>query len=135
MTIALVLLLAAPQEGCIRDLPSAVPENTRLLQKSGKGLWIGGIAFDPADVAETRVVQDALTEEWTIEVYFSYRGKLKFRHAQRCGIDRPIEISFDRKLVSRPWLREEIRGVVQIASGWQRRSEVETFARRLSPPR
>lgn len=87
------------------------------IEKSGPGLWIGGISFSAADIAEAVHQRDALTEAWQVEVTFAPSGRAKFRKAQHCRLDRVIEISFDRKLISRPILREQILGDTVAISG------------------
>lgn len=104
-------------------------------QASGKGLWIGGLGFADKDIATVTVETDRYTDQWVLQLVFTQEGNRKFIEAQRCGVSRVIEISFDRKPVSRPLLQEPILGgTATISGGWQSREEAEQLAARIRAP-
>ncbi|MEP9357304.1 hypothetical protein [Sphingomonas sp. KR3-1] len=132
MLLPFLLAITPVAEDC------AFPENysiddARPFQKAGKGLWIGGLAFTRADIAGTRPVESEYGIGWTLELSFTQAGNARFVQAQHCGVGRPIEISIDRHVLSRPVLNEQILGgKAVITGGWKTREEVEAVARRIS---
>lgn len=129
--LAGLLLLVAAQDGCLTSLidPAEQPEP---MQAAGDGLWIGGIAFLSTDFTSVAAVEDDYGLSWSAQIRFSPSGNAKFIAAQRCGVGRAIEISIDRKAISRPNLNEPITGgEAQISAGWTR-AEAEAMVRRLS---
>jgi len=132
------MLLASPERDPCTPLTEAQYHQLdefpdRPIDASGPGLWIGGIAFVPADLESAIESVDSLSEEWGVEVTFTPSGQAKFREAQRCGVNVAIEISVDGRLISRPILRQEILGnVVRIDGGFDEESAT-AMARRLVP--
>lgn len=121
MMLALILALATPQDGCV-VLPDdyTAERYTASLQPSGEGLWIGGLAFGPDDIAAARPTTDPYSEIPALSIRFSRQGMRKFLEAQRCGIGGIIEISVDRIVISRPRLHERITGGEMSLSGsWE----------------
>jgi len=131
LMLLLAATLAPSQNGCI-DLLKGSPMDVKTLQKAGKGLWIGGIAFVPGDIVSAKPVMDPQTDAWTMQIVFTAEGNRKFIAAQRCGIGKPIEISFDRKVVSRPRLYERIVGGDVLISGGFTQESATSLARKIA---
>lgn len=134
MTPALALLLLAVQADTRVDCPpSPDPAADSQPQAHGRGLWIGGIAFAKGDIADAIVASDQYTNEPTVAVRFTATGRAKFGAAQRCRLNKPIEIWIDDQLISRPFLIEFITGAEVMIAGNFTQAEAVTFAARLSP--
>ena len=129
---ALLALAPSQQAPCLDDTSQSF-DDAKPLERSGPGLWIGGIRFEPRDIETAVPEQSAYTDEWGIQLTFTASGKDKFGDAQRCGVGYPIEISFDGAVISRPFLREKIEGdKVQIDGGFTRESAT-SLATKLAP--
>jgi len=128
--LALLLLMANPaQDDCVAapSQPEASPQ-----RKSGDGLWIGGIGFTATDIASAEPRLDDYSGEPVLAIAFTPSGNAKFLEAQRCGVGRPIEISIDRAIISRPILNEPINGgKANISGGWQSLEAVRAVAARI----
>jgi preprotein translocase subunit SecD len=134
MLLTALLVIATPQQGCPKLPEDWSIDDPKPLQQTGKGLWIGGIGFLSTDIAGVEVKRDPYDVDWVIEVKFSAAGNTKFVAAQRCGIGQIVEVSLDRKVISRPALWESITGgAALISGGWRDRAEAEAIAKRLSP--
>lgn len=132
MVLAMLLLVLA-ESGCATIPATLPPDDPKPLQQAGDGLWIGGIAFTPADIDMAQAVHDAVTEQWVLDLRFTPAGNAKFIAAQQCGVDYPIEISVDRTVISRPVLRERITGSQAYVSGlWRDRADVDVLVRRIT---
>lgn len=117
---ALLLSLTAQGDDCLdqrdNDAIERYPDIPR--QRHGPGLWIGGIAFAAADIDSIEPTQDHnLADLWGITIAFTTAGNAKFVAAQRCGVDRPIELSVDGAVISRPFLQEPILGGKMVLMG------------------
>jgi hypothetical protein len=133
MMLALLLLAAVPQDGCAKIPDGWSMDDPKPLQATGEGLWIGGIGFGRDDFAEAVVNESFPGGDWAIQVQFSAAGNAKFIEAQRCGVGRIVEISLDRKIISRPVLNEPVTaGMAEISGGWSNRAEAEAIAVRLA---
>jgi preprotein translocase subunit SecD len=133
MVIAVLLALTTPAGDCKPIDPGASFDNPEPLQRAGDGLWIGGLAFTPADIGSAQAVNDTTGEQWVLDLRFTPAGRTKFIEAQRCGVGHPMEISVDRVVVSRPVLNEKIAGdQARVSANWQNRAEVEAMARRIT---
>lgn len=134
MLLATLLLTAsALQDGCVKTPDASLANDPAPLQPAGSGLWIGGIAFAPADIDTVMVTRDDAAEQWVLDLRFTTAGNAKFIQAQRCGVGHMMEISVDRKLVSRPYLREPIAGGrARISSNWSNRGEADALAARIA---
>ena len=135
MLSLLLFSLVAPQQGC--TLPEYNEKRyERPVQASGEGLWIGGVRFEDADLLSIEVVLDELLrEQWVLRIRFTAAGDKKFRSAQRCGVGRFMEVSFDREVISRPTLHEPLRGVMYLMAGWNTQKEAEALATRIRSAR
>jgi preprotein translocase subunit SecD len=123
LPILALITLALPQDAtCTAETPEAAYrayEEKRTFLPSGKGLWIGGKPFLPADIVDAKAQKDDLTGADAVGVQLSESGHAKFAEVQRCRVGQPIEISFDGKLISAPMLNEEIKGLkITIAGGF-----------------
>jgi preprotein translocase subunit SecD len=75
---------------------------------------------------------DDYSGEPVLALAFTGSGNAKFLRAQRCGVGRPIEISIDRTVVSRPILNEPVTGgKANISGGWQSLDAVQAVAARI----
>ncbi len=137
MMMPQLLMLATPQDGCV-SFPARLTSATeaRPWQKSGAGLWIGGLAFAPADIASAEASRDPMTDEWVLVIRFTSDGNKKFLEAQRCGLNRIMEITLDRKVLARPILMGPINGGAATIAGGFREAEVREIADRIAggPP-
>lgn len=130
---ALLMIASAPQDGCVTTADAPLADDSTPLQPAGSGLWIGGLPFNPADIETVTVTHDDVTDQWLIELRFTAAGNARFIQAQRCGVGRMLEISVDRKLISRPYLREQITGGrPQISANWSDRAEADALAARIT---
>lgn len=135
LALAAIAMISPIQDGCVPlDAPWSADEVGPPLQKSGDGLWIGGMSFGIADVASAAAQQDALTGQWMLEIHFTQAGNTKFIAAQRCGIGRPIEVSIDGAVLSRPMLQERIMGGKANITGNFTRVDAARLAARIAPP-
>lgn len=134
MLLATLLLIASPpQNGCVGLADAPLANDPAPLQPAGSGLWIGGLPFDATDVETVSVTHDGVTHQWLIELRFTAAGNTKFIQAQRCGVGHMLEISVDRKLISRPYLREPVTGGrAQISANWSDRAEPDALAARIT---
>ncbi|MES2988033.1 MAG: hypothetical protein V4808_09020 [Pseudomonadota bacterium] len=126
--LAALLLSLAIQDQCFAEgaEPNEMPQPA---QAAGDGLWIGGIRFYPADIATAEPHHSDLTELWELQIRFTASGSVKFQQAQRCGVGHAIEISVNRRAISRPNLAERILGPeMAIGGGWPDRASVELVA-------
>lgn len=135
---ALLALASAQDAPCRKDpVGDAIDrgeEADKPVERSGPGLWIGGIAFEARDIQSAAAEQNSYTDEWEIHLIFTASGKDKFGDAQHCGVGYPIEISFEGAVVSHPRLNEVIQGnEVQIAGGFTQASAAD-LAARIAPP-
>ncbi|WP_448665019.1 SecDF P1 head subdomain-containing protein [Sphingomonas sp. CJ20] len=135
LTLALTLVFAAQNLPCplAADLPrdAAMP-----VQEAGDGLWIGGLAFTADDVESATVVKEPISDAWAVDLVFTPAGNAKFIRAQQCGVGKPIEISIDRRVISRPVLYEPILGgKARLTGGNMGREEVEAMARQIATRR
>jgi preprotein translocase subunit SecD len=128
---ALLAIASAQDAQCRMDTnfePGSKPS-----ARAGAGLWIGGIHFEAGDIQSAVPQQSEYTQEWELRLTFTPSGHEKFRRAQHCGVGYPIEISFDRKLISSPRLNEIILGnQVSISGGFSQESAA-AFAAQLHP--
>lgn len=133
MLLPLFLALAAPVAGDC-DFPENYEiDEPRPFQKAGAGLWIGGIGFAATDIATVRASEDRYGLGWSLELGFTPAGNTKFLEAQRCGVGKPLEISIDRHVLSRPMLNERILGgKAMIAGSWKTREEVDSVIRQIT---
>ena len=134
MLIPLIALLAAAspsqQQECARASESGVPD--QLLQASGDGLWIGGVAFTSSDVESVEVRESRyIPGQWELGLKFTAAGNARFIEAQHCGPGSIVEISLDRKLLSQPHLVETILGGEATISGEFGRDEWLEIAKRI----
>jgi preprotein translocase subunit SecD len=143
MLIPLLFLLAsAPQTepGCPdtaridaqgdEHLPINRPEPR---EASGRGLWIAGISFSPADIASaTAKVSRMIPDQWGVVLTFTPSGNAKFIAAQRCRLNRQIEISLDNRVIAEPFLQLYIKGgEAEIYSGNQNQAHAREMARKI----
>jgi preprotein translocase subunit SecD len=134
MLASLLLISIATQDGCLPDAPVAQPQSeSKPLQKAGNGLWIGGIGFTAADIASAEPQTEQYTGQPTLSLTFTPSGNAKFLEAQRCGENRPVEISLDGVTLSRPILRggQITGGKAMIAGGWDSLDAVQAIATRI----
>lgn len=132
MVIAILLAFSLPGD-CKPIRQTGQVDNHEPAQRAGDGLWIGGIAFAPSDIGSAEAITDQVTGQWVLELRFTPSGNARFVEAQRCGVGYPIEISMDRKVLSRPILNERILGgQAQVSGGWDDRTEVDAVARRIT---
>lgn len=136
MLLASALLLAGP---CLPNPFGSLPDGydfydySKPIEATGPGLWIGGIAFAPADIASASVGQDEQTQQWEVEIVFASSGKAKFDELQRCRLYQPMEMSFDGTVMSRPVLNEQIMGNEMAISGSFTQQEVTDLVAKLKP--
>jgi hypothetical protein len=136
MLSLLFFSLVTPQQGC--RLPDYDEQRyERPVQASGEGLWIGGVGFEDADFLSIEpVLDELLREQWVLRIRFTRTGDKKFRRAQRCGVGRFMEVSFDRKVIARPTLYEPLtEGVMHLMAGWNTQREAEAFASQIRSAR
>jgi hypothetical protein len=127
----LVVALPAKQQECSRPSDSEWPAD-RLLQASGDGLWIGGIAFSPSDIGSVEVRESRVVPgQWELSVKFTAAGNARFIEAQHCGPGSIVEVSLDGKLLSQPHLAETILGGEATISGEFGRDEWIEIAKRI----
>lgn len=132
MVIAILLAFSLPGD-CKPHRQTEHIDNPEPAQRAGDGLWIGGIAFAPSDIGSVEAIADKVTEQWVLELRFTPSGNTKFVEAQRCGVGYPIEISVDRRVLSRPILNEPILGgQAQVSGGWRDRTEIDAVAQRIT---
>lgn len=67
-----------------------------------------------------------------VQLAFTKEGNRKFLIAQRCGVDKFVEISFDRKLISRPVLNAPILGGEANITGGFTREEAVALAGKIA---
>lgn len=127
--LALVLLATAgqPADGQASAPPPA--------ERSRPGLWIGDMAFAPADIAGAAQDYDGDTGVPIVLVSFTESGQAKFGQAQQGRLYQPLEISIDGEVVSSPILTEIISGNRVTISGQFTVEEAAALARRIMPPR
>jgi preprotein translocase subunit SecD len=131
MILLLALLLAgqAAPPPCPAD--ASPDEKSAQHERHGNGLWIGGIAFVPADLAAVVARSDKYSGEPTILITFTDGGRAKFAAAQACRLGHPIEIWIDGDLVSRPYLEEQIDGPqIEVHGSWNAAS-ASAFVERI----
>jgi preprotein translocase subunit SecD len=136
MLSPLLFSLVAPQQGC--RLPDYNEQRReRPVQAAGEGLWIGGVRFEGADLISIEpALDESLRDQWALRIRFTRTGDRKFRSAQRCGVGRVMEVSFDRKVIARPTLYEPLTGgVMHLTAGWTTQKEAEAFAARIRSAR
>ena len=136
MLSPLFFSLVASQQGC--SLPDYNEQRyERPLQASGEGLWIDGVRFENADLISIEpVLDELLREQWALRIRFTRTGDKKFRSAQRCGVGRFMEVSFDRKVIARPTLYEPLTGGVMFLMAVRNtQREAEAFASRIRSAR
>ena len=133
MIIAAALALSVPQTPVSTDCPVSVATATKAdHQKHGKGLWIGGVAFTGDDIASATVARDQVTDETTVDIRFTPSGHAKFRSAQRCRLNRRVEIWLDNELLSSPYLMIMIEGPGVVVTGNFTTASAAAFAARIS---
>jgi preprotein translocase subunit SecD len=136
MILFALALLAQAQPACPPDPTGTARDRResskrRPVERSGKGLWIGGISFGPGDLVDATVSSERYTRSPIVNLHFSAAGKVKFDVAQRCRVGHPIEISVDRKLVSRPNLDEPVAGAEMTIAGRFSQQSATALANRL----
>lgn len=133
---ALFLLTATAQDvGSMQDVGNACPPidyQPTPTQPNGPGLWIGGIAFSPEDIAEATQTWDSYTGQPIVILTFSETGQRKFVDAQQGRIGQVIEITLDGELLSDPVLLELIEGREIMISDSFNQAEATALAERLS---
>ena len=132
MLLPLLLTLALPAGDRCQPPRHRRADDPRPFQKAGAGLWIGGIAFVPADIADAKAAESEYGPGWTIELVFTTAGNARFVQAQHCGVGKMIEISINRHVLSRPVLNEPILGgKAMIVGDWKTREETEAAVRQI----
>ena len=133
--LALFLLTSAGQEA----EPGAAPDEVvaAATQPNGPGLWIGGTAFSPEDVAAAEQQFDPETGWPMVVLTFSDAGQHKFAAAQQDRVGQVLEIALDGALISSPVLMEPIAGAEVAISGSFSVADAVALAERLRglPPR
>lgn len=133
MLLPLLLVVTAPAADRCDPPRNRSFDDPRPFQKAGHGLWIGGIEFTSADIADARAAEGQYDDGWTIELVFTAPGNARFVQAQHCGVGKVIEISIDRHVLSRPVLNEPILGgKAMIMGGWKTREEAEAVIRKIT---
>lgn len=134
--LALLLVTSVGQDGD----PGLAPYGSfaAATQPNGPGLWIGGIAFAPEDVAAAEQQFDPSTGWPMIALTFSETGRRKFAEAQRGRVSDVLEITLDGELIATPFLMEPIAGAEIMIAGSFTLEEAVRLAERLRglpPPR
>ena len=128
MTIPALLLLLVTAQASEGQATTVTAESQR------SGLWIGEIAFSPADIASA-------TQEWgergtpIVTIILTETGRLKFSRAQQGRVGQVLEIRIDGEVVSSPMLMEVIPGNRISISGAFTAREAAALAARIAPPR
>ena len=130
MHVLTLLLLATLGQPAVEQ-PVAPPP----AQQHGPGLWIGGIAFAPEDIASATQQFDPSVATPNVVITFTDTGRAKFQQAQQGRLNQQLEISVDGELVSSPYLLEMIAGNEIAISGTFSVEEAAALARRIAPPR
>jgi preprotein translocase subunit SecD len=98
------------------------------------GLWIGGIAFAPQDIASAQQGWETYSAIPNVAITFTETGRVKFAWAQQDMVGQPLEINIDGEVVSSPILREPILGNQVTITGGFTAEEAAALARRIAPP-
>lgn len=130
VNVPALLLLATLGQPAVEQ-PVAPPPT----QQHGTGLWIGGIAFAPDDIASATQQFDRFVATPNVVITLTETGRAKFQQAQQGRLNQELEISVDGEVVSSPYLREMIAGNEIAISGTFSVEEAATLARRIAPPR
>ncbi len=130
---ALLALAPAQKMPCQPPRFLDTTEHPKPVERAGPGLWIGGIRFEAADIQSAVPEQNKYTDQWELHLTFTMSGAAKFHVAEHCGVNRPIEISFDRKAISRPMLNEVIEGAEVSISGNFTHESAAALAARIKP--
>jgi preprotein translocase subunit SecD len=132
-------LLAPPQDApCPPDVELDADfdrDSPALVEPAGPGLWIAGTAFAAEDIASATALESELTGNWELNIVFSPAATERFAVITQCRINRIVEVSIDRVVISRPVVMEQIRGGQARISGDFTRASATATAARLAPPK
>jgi preprotein translocase subunit SecD len=104
-----LLLLATTVQGSAES--SVADEGgAQAAQQMLAGLWIGGVAFVPEDIASVTRQTDAYTFEPVVALTFSEAGQKKFTEVQQGHIGEVLDFVVDGEVISSPLLVEPIAG-------------------------
>ncbi|MCW4460257.1 hypothetical protein OK349_00935 [Sphingomonas sp. BT-65] len=127
------MFVAAPASVCTpppRIDDTAEMTTSRPLEKSGTGLWIGGVRFNGEDIVRAAPDRESIDPGWAVDLMLTKSGREKFAAIQRCRVAQLVEISFDRVAVSRPSLVEPIEGnVIRIAGNFSQDAATDLATR------
>jgi hypothetical protein len=116
-------------------VPFAIPNGplpSKPLLASGKGLWIGGVAFPREEVTSASTVTNPLTGGWAVALKFSDAGNSKLIAIEECNLYRLIEISVDGRVLARPFVNTVARlGTIEIVANWRTKEEAAAAIRPL----
>ena len=125
----LLFVAGAVQDPAASEAP--VEDWARPTQPNGPGLWIGGVAFAPQDVAAAEQAFDPGTGYPIIVLTFSPTGQPKFAALQQDRVGDVLEVALDGELIFSPFLVEPIEGAQVAISGNFTLEEAERLALRL----
>lgn len=138
LLLPLALLAMASQDPPCPPLPKFDMEDqrdwesTELTEPGGAGLWIGGMPVAPSELRSVRVFNDEFAG-WSVEMVLSDYARARFGWISTCRLHRPLEISLNGKMISRPIVQEPILGGTVIITGSYQEAEARELARTLKP--
>ncbi|MET0245570.1 MAG: hypothetical protein ABW182_02375 [Sphingomonas sp.] len=136
LLLPLALLAMAPQDPPCPPAPAAAndlaSDDPRLAEASGPGLWIGGTQIASTEIVSAGV-REAVGDQWAVDLTLSSQAAARLTWLTGCRLDHPIEISVDGKLITRPVVREPIRGSRVSIAGALDKDAATRIARSLSP--
>lgn len=138
LLLPLALLAMAPQDPPCPPLPQLDMEDeqdwksARLSEPSGAGLWIGGMPVAASELRSVGVVSDEFGG-WRVEIVLSDYARARFAWISTCRLQRPVEISLDGKMISRPVIREPILSGTIGISGYDEPEQALVLAKAIKP--